>query len=125
MVLRRASVSGASALFSVITTDSLPMFSPLSVGLASSRVPVPDTPYSTRTPSSLACLPCTSRISASVCASGVPGGNFAVMSKRSCASCGIRSVPSSGTTAIVSANAIAATSNTGVGRFSAAGSICR
>jgi hypothetical protein len=24
--------------------DSLPMFSPLSVGLASSRVPVPDTP---------------------------------------------------------------------------------
>ena len=125
MVVRSASVKRASASLSVITTDSLPMFSPLSVGLASNRVPVPDTPYSTRTPSSLACLACTSRTRASACASGVPGGSLAVISKRSCASCGIRSVPSSGTASIVNRNAALAASSTGAGRAMAFGNTRR
>ena len=49
MVLRRFSVtrvSTASLPPSAITIDSLPMFSPDSVGFASSRVPLPETPNS-------------------------------------------------------------------------------
>ncbi|MNM77639.1 hypothetical protein D3C81_895000 [compost metagenome] len=124
-VLRSFSVNSGSRLVSFITTDNLPMFSPLSVGLASSRVPVPETPYSRRTPSSLACVRCTSRTNASVCASGVPGGSLAVISKRSCANCGIRSTPNNGSTARVRPNANAAPPRIGHGRFNAAGSIRR
>ena len=50
-----------------------------------------------RCPGRPSCACCTARTSASVSRSCVPGGSFAVISKRSCASCGIRSVPSVGT----------------------------
>ena len=58
---------------------------------------------------------------ASVCASGVPGGSLAVISKRSWASCGIRSMPSIGTAASARAKASAAPPSTGNGRASARG----
>ncbi|MNV55534.1 hypothetical protein D3C71_1477680 [compost metagenome] len=88
------------------------MFSPLSVGLASSRVPLPLTPYNDVIWSSLACANCSSRTSASVCLSGVPAGSLAVISKRSWASCGIRSAPSVGTSAMVATKASAARPST-------------
>ena len=67
---------------------------------------------------------CTSRTSASVSRSGVPGGSFTVISKRSCASCGIRSVPSVGTRRHAPARTrCAATASTSVGLASALGSM--
>lgn len=101
------------------------MFSPLSVGLASSRVPLPLTPNSTWMPSSPACLDCTSRTIRSVSRSGVPGGSLTVISKRSWASCGIRSVPSIGTIASATANTAAAIPSTSPGRCIARGSTRR
>ena len=97
------------------------MFSPLSVGLASRRVPLPLTPYIDSIPGASACSRCSSRTSASVSRNGVPGGSLTVISKRSCASCGIRSAPSNGTTSTVNANATAAAPRTNAGRPSAAG----
>ena len=52
---RSRAASASCCRRSPSTTLSLPMFSPLSVGLASRRVPVPLTPYSAAMPSSLAC----------------------------------------------------------------------
>ncbi len=128
MLLRSRSVAAASTAGlppPAITTVSLPMFSPLSVGLASNRVPLPLTPYSDAMPGSLSCASCNSRTTASVCASGVPEGSLTVISKRSCASCGIRSAPSIGTSNAVPMNAAAASPSTNQGRRSAAGKIPR
>ncbi|KAG1228702.1 hypothetical protein G6F68_019456 [Rhizopus microsporus] len=105
-----------------ITPVSLPRFSTRSVWLASSRVPLPLTPYSDATPSPLPCASCSSRTSASVCFSGVPAGSFTVISKRSCASCGIRSAPSIGTSAMVATKMIVATPSTLPGWANALGS---